>query len=50
MMQDMNCDYAVALDGGTPRQMRIKSCYGANGKVTANPGAPLHTAVCAHLV
>ncbi len=50
MMQDMNCDYAVALDGGTPSQMRIKSGYGANGKVTANPGAPLHTAVCAHLV
>ena len=50
MMQDMLCDYAVALDGGTPSQMRIKSGYGAGGKVTSGAGVALHTAVCAHLV
>jgi len=50
MMQDLGCDYAVAMDGGTPVQMRIKSGYGADGKVTSNGGYTVNTAVCAYNV
>ncbi len=50
MMQDLGCDYAVALDGGTPSQMRIKDGYGANGKVTTGSGHTIITAVCAYIL
>lgn len=49
MMQDLGCDYAVAMDCGTPYEMRIKSGYGANGKVTSGIGHTLNTAVCAYV-
>lgn len=49
MMQDLGCDYAIAMDGGTPSEMRIKDGYGANGKVTAGSGHTLNTAVCAYV-
>lgn len=49
-MQDINCDYAVALDGGSPSEMRIKDGYGPSGKVTPGGGLSLHTAVCAYLL
>ena len=49
LMQDLGCDYAVAMDCGTPYEMRIKSGYGADGKVTSDAGHILNTAVCAYV-
>lgn len=48
LMKDLECDYAVNMDGGTPSQMRIASGYGLAGQVTASGGCAIHTAVCAY--
>lgn len=50
LMQELGCDYDVAMDYGTPYEMRIKSGYGANGKVTAGSGHDINTAVCAYVL
>lgn len=50
VMKLLNCDYAVAMDGGSPSQMRIKEGYGANGQVTSGNPDKNFAAVCAHLV
>ena len=49
-MHDINCDYAIALDGASPSEMRIKDRYDPRGKVTPSGGLSLHTAVCAYLL
>lgn len=49
MMQDLGCDYAVNMDGGSPTQMIEAAGYGASGKATAGDGTPLNTAVCAYI-
>lgn len=49
VMKLLGCDYAVALDGGKPSQMRIKNGYGANGEVTSGLHENLLTGVCAYL-
>ena len=49
MMQDLGCDYAVNMDGGSPSQMIVTAGYGASGRVTENEGRALHTAVCAYV-
>lgn len=49
VMKLLGCDYAVALDGGSPSQMRIKNGYGADGEVTSGRHDDLFTGVCAYL-
>lgn len=50
LMYDLDCDYAVNMDGGSPVEMRIASGYGPAGKVNndGNGGLPIHTAVVAY--
>lgn len=44
VMKKLNCDYAVALDGGSPSQMRVKDL----GEVTTGSHDALYTGVCAY--
>lgn len=49
MMQDLGCDFAVNMDGGSCSEMRIASGYGPAGYVTIQGGTLLNTAVCAYV-
>ena len=49
MMQDLGCDFAVNMDGGSCSEMRIASGYGPAGRVTIQGGTLLNTAVCAYV-
>ena len=48
LMYDLDCDYAVNMDGGSPVEMRIASGYGPAGKVSEDGGLSIHTAVVAY--
>jgi hypothetical protein len=49
MMQELGCDFAVNMDGGSCSEMRIASGYGPAGRVTIQGGTLLNTAVCAYV-
>lgn len=51
LMCDLQCDYAVNLDGGGSTQMRVASGYGptSGGKVTAGSGRVLNSAIAAYI-